>query len=143
MFIYSEFILVYFHSADLPGPPAPGHIPGSVPFPQKPPAPDNSASVSGQPPETSETPVRSVRRTEARRWDEDSLCSPLTRAQRAETRPGQSLPSGYTGATHSAAKSFSLGNMIPGSHCLSSKHYRWLLQAVSRGWCWMSSVSEV
>ena len=108
MFIYSEFIPVYFHS-DLPGPPASGHTPGPVPSPQTPPAPDHPASVSGHTPETPETPVRSVRRTEARTWDEDSLCSPLTRAQRAQTRPGQSLPAGHTWATHSAAKSLSLG----------------------------------
>ena len=143
MFIYSEFIPVYFHSG-LPGPPASGHTPGPVPSPQTPPAPDHPASVSGHTPETPETPVRSVRRTEARTWDEDSLCSPLTRAQRAQTRPGQSLPAGHTWATHSAAKSLSLGMTVPGPHSSKlSSLYRRLLQAVSRGWCRMSPVSAV
>ena len=108
MFIYSEFIPVYFHSG-LPGPPSSSHIPGPVPSPQTPPAPDLSASVSGHTPETPATTVRGVRRTEARGCDEGSLCSPLTRAQRAQTGPSQSLPAGYTWATHSAAKSFILG----------------------------------
>ena len=91
-----------------PGPPPPAsHIPGCVPSPPVPPS--DHASVSGHTPVTPET----TRRTEARqrRWDEDSLCSPLTRAQRASARPGQSLPAGYNLATDSTGKSFSLGNI--------------------------------
>ena len=100
-----------------PGPPASAHIPGCVPSPQTPPAADH-ASVSGHTPVTPET----TRRTEARRrWDEDSLCSPLTRAQRASARPGQSLPAGYNWATDSTGKSFSLGNIGSSLHicCMS------------------------
>ena len=71
----------------------------------------------------------------SRHWDEDLLVSPLSRAQRAAARPGQSLPAHTAGAASQGVKSFSLGEWrnivivrvwvgnIPCSFCLVTVFY--------------------
>ena len=64
---------------------------------------EETASVCLQQPPGDKPPTRNY-------WDEDRLCSPLSRQQRAEAKPGQSLPAHYHWDTGQHQwKSFSLG----------------------------------
>ena len=110
--LFILFLLIFHVLAGAGMSPGP-HISGLLP----PPAArlqeiqEISSSVCVQPPPDTGDSLQT--RPNRNYWDEDHLCSPLSRQQRAEAKPGQSLPAHCHWDTGQQQwKSFSLGKIF-------------------------------